>query len=120
MRTPGLPLKPILLARCLLIFTAAILFVFSAATFLRISPKTDMQIIYLAYGILMLGDGIAMLAGGLWINNKKIYWFVVVVLALNILLTIFDQFGMIDLLFVLLNAITLFFLLRFRKEFLPS
>jgi hypothetical protein len=120
MRLSNLPVSPILLVRYLLIFTAVILFVLSAATFLRTSPNPDMKVIYLVYGILMLGDGVAMLASGLWITKRLIYWFAVIVLGLNIILTIFDQFGLIDLLFVLLNIITLFFLLRFRKELLSQ
>jgi uncharacterized membrane protein HdeD (DUF308 family) len=120
MRTTKLPINPILLVRYLLIFTAAILFILSTATFLRTNPNPDMKVIYLVYGILMLSDGVAMLVSGLWINKRQIYWFSVIVLSLNIILTIFDQFGLIDLLFVLLNAITLFFLFRFHKEFLPQ
>ena len=120
MRTTKLPINPILLVRYLLIFTAIILFVLSAATFLRTSPNPDMKVIYLILGILMLGDGVAMLVSGLWITKRLVYWFAVIVLSLNIILTIFDQFGLIDLLFVLLNIITLFFLLRYRKELLPQ
>jgi hypothetical protein len=112
--------SPILLVRYLLIFTAVILFILSAATFLRTSPTLDMKVIYMVYGILMFGDGVAMLVSGLWITKRLIYWFAVIVLGLNIILTIFDQFGLIDLLFVLLNVITLFFLLRYRKELLPQ
>ncbi|MCJ7436035.1 MAG: hypothetical protein MUO77_21365 [Anaerolineales bacterium] len=120
MRISNLSINPILLVRYLLIFTTVILFILSAATFLRISPNSDMKVIYLIYGILMLGDGAAMLISGLWINKQQIYWFAVIVLSLNIILTIFDQFGMIDFLFVLLNVITLFSLLRYRKELLPQ
>ncbi len=120
MQNSKLPLSPILLARYMLIFTAVILFILSAATFLRTSPNPDMKVIYLVFGILMLGDGVAMLVSGLWITKRLIYWFAVIVLSLNIILTIFDQFGLIDLLFVLLNVITLFFLFRSRKELLPQ
>jgi len=40
------------------------------------------------------------------------------VLALNIIPTIFDQFGLADLFFVLLNFATLISLVVARKEFL--
>jgi len=119
MRISNLSINPSLLVRYLLIFTAAILFILGAATFMRTNANPDMKVMYLIYAVLMLGDGVAMLVSGLLINKQKkqIYWFAVIVLSLNIILTIFDQFGMIDFLFVLLNAVTLFFLLRFRKEF---
>lgn len=117
MRISNFSINPSLLVRCLLIFTAAILFLLGAATFMRTNAHPDMKVMYLIYAILMLGDGVVMFASGLLINKQKkqIYWFTVIVLGLNIILTIFDQFGMIDFLFVLLNAITLFFLLRFGK-----
>ena len=120
MKLSNHPINPTLLVRYLLIFTAVILFVLSAATFLRTSPNPDMKVIYLILGILMFGDGVAMLVSGLWITKRLIYRFAVIVLSLNIILTIFDQFGLIDLLFVLLNVITLFFLFRYRKELLPQ
>jgi hypothetical protein len=44
----------------------------------------------------------------------------VTVLSLNIALTVFDQFGLADLLFVLLNIGTLAALIIHRKEFLPQ
>jgi hypothetical protein len=120
MRISKLSVSPSLLVRYLLIFTAIILFILSAATFLRTSPDPDMKVIYVVYGILMLGDGVAMLIGGLWITKRLVYSFVVIVLSLNIILTIFDQFGLIDFLFALLNVITLFFMLRYRKELLSQ
>ena len=69
----------------------------------------------------MLGDGMAMLICGLYFNRQiKIFRFAVILLSLNIILVIFDQFGLVDLLFLLLNVITLIPLLIFRKEFSPT
>jgi len=53
-------------------------------------------------------------------RKKQIYRLAVIVLSLNIVLTIFDQVGLVDILFMLLNAITLAALYLARKEFLPS
>jgi hypothetical protein len=39
---------------------------------------------------------------------------------LNIVLTIFDQVGLVDVLFMLLNAVTLAALYLSRNEFLPE
>jgi len=106
----------------LFFITAIALVILGAGSFLRVDPKPDMKIIYAVYGILMLGDALAMLICGLYINRqiKTVYWFAVTVLSLNIILTIFDQFGLIDFLFSLLNVITLTLLLFLRKEFLPQ
>ena len=71
MKLSNLPVNPILLVHYLLIFTAAILFILSAATFLRIDANSDMKVIYLIYAVLMLGDGAAMLVSGLLINKQK-------------------------------------------------
>jgi lysylphosphatidylglycerol synthetase-like protein (DUF2156 family) len=96
------------------------LVVFGVGSFLRDNPNLDMKIMYNVFAVLMLGDAIAMLVCGLYINRhiKTIFWFAVIVLSLNIVLTIFDQFGLIDFLFSLLNIITLALLLVLRKELL--
>jgi hypothetical protein len=44
----------------------------------------------------------------------------VTIVSLNIILTICDQFGLVDLLFVILNTSTLGLLVNLRKEFLPQ
>ena len=111
-----------ILVQYLFFITAVALIILSAGSFMRINSNPDMKVMYNVYAVLMLGDAVAMLICGLYINRqiKVIYWFAVVVLALNIVLTIFDQFGLIDFLFVLLNIITLVPLLVLRKEFLPQ
>jgi hypothetical protein len=103
-------------------FTAIVLMAFGVNSMFRVSPDANMKAVYMAYAILMLGDALAMLFCGLLIRARKtaIFWVAVIVLSLNIILTIFDQFGLIDLLFVLLNASTLGLLFNLRKEFLPN
>ncbi len=106
----------------LFFITAIALTILAAGSFMRVNENPDMRIIYVLYAVLMLGDALAMLVCGLYINRKikMIFWFAVIILGLNIILTIFDQFGLADLLFVLLNLITLAPLLVLRKEFLPQ
>jgi lysylphosphatidylglycerol synthetase-like protein (DUF2156 family) len=53
-------------------------------------------------------------------KTKYAYWLAFTVLALNIILTIFDQVGVIDILFMLVNLVTLIALYLSRKEFLPT
>lgn len=110
------------LVRYSFFFTAFVLAVFGVNSMFRVSPDPNLKSIYMVYAVLMLGDALALLLCGLLINRKipVIFWFAVTVLSLNIVLTIFDQFGLIDLLFVLLNTSTLGILLNLRKEFLPQ
>lgn len=106
-----------------LFFITAIILVFlSAGSFMRISGDPNLKVAYIIYAVLMFGDAIAMLICGLYINRrvKIIYWFAVIVLALNIMLSIFDQFGLADFLFVLLNIVTVIPLIVYRKDFLPQ
>ena len=96
-----------------------VLFFFTAAI-LRSFMGSDLRI-YIVYSILMAVDAACMFVCGLFLNRKieLIFWFAVTLLSLNIILTIFDQFGLADFLFLFLNLITLVPLLIFRKEFLP-
>jgi lysylphosphatidylglycerol synthetase-like protein (DUF2156 family) len=113
---------PTSLVRYSFFFTALVLTAFGVNSFLRVSPDPNLKAIYMVYAILMFGDALAMLLCGLFIGSKGrgIFWFAVTVLSLNIILTIFDQFGLIGLLFVMLNASTLGLLVNSRKEFLPQ
>jgi len=106
--------------RVLFFLNAAILAILSILSFLRAFMGTDLRI-YIFYSVLMAGDAACMLICGLFLDRKikLIFWFAVTLLSLNIILTIFDQFGLADLLFLLLNLVTLVPLLIFRKEFLP-
>jgi hypothetical protein len=108
--------------RYLFFITVVVLSVLGAGILMRVNDNPDMKIVYVIYALLMFGDAIAMLVCGLYIGRRvqAIYWFAVIVLGLNIILTIFDQFGLIDLLFSLLNVFTLAGLLISRKEFLPQ
>jgi hypothetical protein len=114
--------NPTLPVRYSFFLTALVLIVFGVNSLMRFSPDPNLKGIYMVYGILMLGDALGMLFCGLFINRRipTLFWFAVTILGLNIMLTIFDQFGLIDLLFVMLNASTLGLLVNFRKEFLPQ
>jgi len=108
--------------RYLLWITMVILIVLGIGSFLRVSENTENTPLYIFYAFLMFGDAIAMLICAFLLNRKtkKVFSLTVVVLCLNIFLTIFDQFGLVDLLFLLLNLLTLIFLISTRKEFLPA
>ena len=53
-------------------------------------------------------------------RSKNIFWLAVILLALNVILTIFDQVGLIDILYMLFNLVALITLYLSRKEFLPA
>ncbi|MBK8422241.1 hypothetical protein [Candidatus Villigracilis saccharophilus] len=107
--------------RFLFFLTAVILAVLSVLSLLRSFMGSDLRI-YIVYSILMAVDAACMFVCGLFLNRKikLLFWFAFMLLGLNILLTIFDQFGLIDLLFVLLNIGTLASLIIFRRELLPQ
>ena len=110
------------LTRYLLLLTVAVLIVFGIGSLLRIGENPDRTILYVFYAVLMVGDAALMTFCALQLHKrtKFIFYVSVIVLSLNILPTIFDQFGLADLLFLLLNLITLVFLITARKEFLAS
>ena len=110
------------LARYFFLFTFVILVGFGIGSLLSIEAKPDRMVLYIFYAVIMFGDAAAMLFCGLLLNKrtKLIFFLSITVLAGNILPAIFDQFGLADLLFLLLNLITLAFLLIARKEFLPA
>jgi hypothetical protein len=108
--------------RYFLLFTVVILVVFGIGSILRLSENPDRAFLYIFYALAMFGDAVAMAICAWLLNRRMKYAFhiSVVVLALNILPTIFDQFGLADVLFVLLNLVTLVALIAARKEFLPA
>ena len=110
------------LARYLFLLTAAILVLFGTGTLMRVFDNPARTVLYVFYAILMFGDALLM---GIcaWLLSKRTkfsFYFPLLVLAMNIIPTIFDQFGLPDLLFVLLNFATLISLIRARKELLPA
>ena len=108
--------------RYLLWATVAILVVLGIGSFSRVSENAERTSLYIFYAFVMFGDAIAMLICAFLLNRKTkwIFYLTVAVLCLNIFPTIFDQFGLVDLLFLLLNLFSLIFLISARKEFLPT
>ena len=101
------------LTRYLFVFMVVILIVFGIGSLFASYPF---------YAVIMFGDG-AVMALCAWQLNKRtkfIFYFSIFVLALNIIPTIFDQFGLADLFFVLLNVAILISLVVARREFLPA
>jgi hypothetical protein len=118
MRKSFFPLKNISLVRHLLFFAAAVLFLLGMVTLLRLNRFPGQTTLYMIYAALMFADGVVMLTCALLIEGRKqVYWFAVFMLGMNIILTIFDDFGLADLLFVLMCAAVLGALFLFRRQF---
>lgn len=110
------------LTRYLFLFTIAVLAVFGVGSLLRITVNPDQMFLYVFYAVAMFGDALAMLLC-VWSLQKRMkfaFHISIFVLVINILPAIFDQFGLVDLLFVLFNIATLIVLFLTRKELLPA
>ncbi|MCC6567695.1 MAG: hypothetical protein IT315_00505 [Anaerolineales bacterium] len=108
--------------RSIFIFTGVVLFLLGIGSLLRNASSPNQAGLYTFYVLAMFVDGALFLFCAWWlgIRTKWSFYFSLLVLAFNILPTIFDQFGLADLLFVLLNFATLIALLAARREFLPA
>jgi lysylphosphatidylglycerol synthetase-like protein (DUF2156 family) len=115
----NLSIDPVRLARYLFFVATFALLIFSVGTLLRINQNPDRMVMYLVYAILFLGNAVLMLICGLFVaKQKRVYWFAVVLLSLNIVLSITDQFGLVDFLYLWFNLIILGILIFARKSFL--
>ena len=110
------------ISRYLFLFTVIVLIVLGVGSLLRIGDNPERSGLYIFYSIAFFGDALlfGVCAWQLPKKTKFIFFFSVFVLAANIVPTIFDQFGLADLLFVLLNIATLASLIISRKEFFPE
>ncbi|NWG35458.1 MAG: hypothetical protein HXY42_13580 [Chloroflexi bacterium] len=115
-------LTPFQLTRYGFSLTAAILIAFGIGSLIRIGANPAGAGLYAFYAALMFLDAAFMVfcAFQLHKGTKFFFYFSVFVLAVNILLPLFDQFGLPDLLFVLSNLAALTALIMARREFLPA
>jgi Na+/melibiose symporter-like transporter len=108
--------------RHLFLLTAGILMLFGIGSLMRMPGVPDQAALYVFYALLMLADAAVVLFCYFQLKRKSkpIYWLAFIVLSLNIVLTIFDQVGLVDILFMLLNAVALAALNLSPKDFLPA
>jgi len=106
------------MASYLFLLLAAILVALGLSSFLL----TQGNVLRVFYAFAMFADAAVMVFCYYQLNRKSRlgYWLAFAVLALNIILTIFDQVGLIDVLFMLVNLVALIALYLSRKEFLPA
>lgn len=111
--------SPFQIARYLFLCTAIVLAVFGIGSLMRSGENLSL---YVFYAFVMFGDSVLILLCYMQMNKKteQVYWLAFTILLLNIIFTIFDQVGLIDIIFMLVNLATLIALYLSRKEFLPA
>lgn len=110
------------MARYLILLISAILTYFGLGTLLNLGSHKDLMGIFAFYALAMFIEAAVLLFCYFRLKKrmKNIFWLTVIILALNIILTIFDQIGFIDVLFMIINLTALVILYIARKDFLPQ
>lgn len=111
---------PVRLAQILLGLNAAIWLIFGSLSWQRLADKNPDQVIPLGIiALLMFGNVGAMIlaAFGLGKRRQAAYFFALAVLFINIVLTFTDQFGLFDLLTLLIDLIILAVLIGKKQSF---
>jgi hypothetical protein len=82
--------------------------------------QSDGQMIFYIIAGMMFASIFVFIALGMYITKKPVYWIGVIFLFLCIVLTFTDQFGLADLIALILFIIPLAIMLVKRKEFLQE
>jgi len=101
--------SPIKVTQVLFFINAAIWLLFGAVSLIRMVNNSSQIVATLIISIFMLGNVGAMLIAGVGIakRNQWSYYFGLAVLAINIVLTITDEFGVFDLLTLIIDLVLL-------------
>ncbi len=111
---------PVKLAKTLFFLNAGIWLLFGTWSLVRLADQTTAGSLA-PIAVLMFGNAAAMLVCGLGIGRRK-RWFYLLAVALllfNIILSVTDQFGLFDLVTMLLDLLLLALLIINRPAFLP-
>jgi hypothetical protein len=111
---------PVLAARVLFALNAAAWILLGILSLIRLDPAEENAVRWVV-AILMFGNAAAM-AWLAWVLGKRRtlwYWAAVAVVAVNVLLSVTDQFGLLDLAVLLVDGMLLLLLLAARTRFLP-
>jgi len=106
-------------AQILLYINAAIWMILGIVTPLRVSQNNpESTIILWIIAILMAGNaGMMLLCGwGLGTDHRLFYYLALIVMAVNIILTFTDQFGLLDFLTLVIDLAILALLIACRKR----
>jgi len=113
-------LNPVKTAQLLFVLNAIIWFLLGIFTLIRLSDgSSERAMTMLVIGVMMFGNAAAMLISGWGIGRgqKIFYYLALAVLFVNIVLTFTDEFGLLDLLTLIVDLVLLGFLLAARKRF---
>ena len=113
-------LNPIKTAQALFLLNAVIWLVLAAVTLIRLSDGgAERAMTMLVVAVMMFGNVAAMLICGWGIGRgqKGFYYLAFAVVIVNIVLTFTDQFGLLDLITVIVDFVLLGFLIAARKRF---
>lgn len=110
------------IARYLVLLASAALVYFGLGTLMNLGSHPELMGLFAAYALFAFIEAAILLFCyfRLKVRSKKIFWLAFVVLALNAFLVIFDQIGVIDIIYMLLNLIAAATLYLSRKDFLPE
>jgi 4-amino-4-deoxy-L-arabinose transferase-like glycosyltransferase len=76
--------------------------------------------IFYAFAVLLEAAILLFCYFGLKKRKRRVFWLTVAILALNVIVIVFDQIGVIDILYALVNLIAVIVLYLARREFLPE
>jgi len=110
------------LTRYLILLVSTILTYFGLGTLINLGSHPELMGVFIFYAFVMFIESAILLFCYFRLKekSKKIFWLTAIILALNIILAIFDQIGFIDAIYMLLNTAALVTLNLSRKEFLPA
>ncbi len=124
MKLSNLLSDPVGLAKYLFILLAGMLDVLAIKAFMQINNDVSMDqaISYATNSFLLFVGAAVMLVCAFGINRQRklFYQFSVAMLGLNIILTVFSQLGILEIIFIILNAANLYVMLAFSAEFFES
>ena len=110
------------IARYLILLASAALVYFGLGTLVNLGSHPELMGLFAAYALFAFIESAILLFCyfRLKARSKKVFWLAFIILVLNAVLVIFDQIGVIDIIYMLLNLVAAATLYLSRKEFLPE
>jgi hypothetical protein len=118
MKTSSRPINCLKIVQVGFFLNAIVWTILGVYTLWRTSGKPDSSMMMLVIAIMMFGNVGAFIFCGLTISRKSriIYMIAILVLAINIVLSITDEFGLLDLAIMLIDLLILGFLIAGKKQ----
>lgn len=116
-------INPVKTAQILFFVNAAIWLLIGSVSLTRIFANSSGQhVTAWVIAILMIGNVAAMLIAGIGIGKRKrwLYYFGILVLFVNIILTITDQFGIVDFVTLVIDVLLLGLLVFTKSSYVTT